>query len=203
MPKKDVKVDAYIAAAAPFAQPILKHLRKLVHTGCPGVEETIKWGMPFFIYRGQNLAHMAAFKAHCAFGFWKGSLFLNPEMAGRREAMGHFGRITSRADLPNDKTLLGYVRKAAELNEKGVSPPRKPKPTGLRVLEIPQDLTAALRKNAKARKSFENFSYSHRKEYVDWITEAKREETRRKRLATALRWLAEGKSQNWKYERKG
>ena len=201
MANKDPAVDAYIAKAAPFAQPILKHLRKLVHAGCRGAEERMKWGMPFFIYKGDNLAHMAAFKAHCAFGFWKGSLFLDPEASERDDGMGHFGRITSLQDLPNDATLLGHIRKAAELNDAGIRkerPPRKKRQSA--ELEIPRDLAAALRKNAKARKTFENFSYSKRKDYVDWITEAKREETRRQRLTTAVQWLAEGKSRMWKYQ---
>ena len=201
MPKKNSAVDAYIAAAAPFARPILKHLRKIVHTGCPDVEEKIKWGMPHFEYKG-NLAGMAGFNEHCSFGFWKAALIFGPEMANRDDAMGHFGRIARLSDLPNEKTLLGYVRKAVELNEAGINLPRKPKPKGPRVLEVPDDLAAALRKNARARKTFENFSYSQRKEYVEWITEAKREETRKKRLTSAIDWLAQGKSRNWKYERR-
>jgi uncharacterized protein YdeI (YjbR/CyaY-like superfamily) len=201
MPKRTPEVDAYIAAAAPFARPILRHLRRIVHTGCPAVEETIKWGMPFFEYKG-NLAHMAAFKEHCAFGFWKRALLFGPEQSADRDAMGQFGRITKLSDLPNERTLLGYVREAAELNQAGITRPRPAREKGPRSIDVPDDLAAGLRKNAKARKTFENFSYSHRKEYVDWITGAKREETRRNRLTTALEWLAEGKSQNWKYERK-
>jgi uncharacterized protein YdeI (YjbR/CyaY-like superfamily) len=200
MAKTNPEVDSYIAQAAPFARPILKHLRKIVHAGCPAVEETIKWGMPFFLYKG-NLAHMAAFKEHCAFGFWNGSLFLGPDAGKRSDAMGHFGRITSPTDLPNDKTLLGYVRKAAELNEAGVRrerAPRPKRPPG--ELHVPAELTAALSRNAKARKTFQNFSYSKRKEYLDWIAEAKREATRRQRLTTAVQWMAEGKSRMWKYQ---
>ncbi len=200
MAKKNPLVDAYIRETAPFARPILKHLRKVVHAGCPQVEETIKWGFPHFDYKG-NLAGMAAFKSHCSFGFWKGSLIFHPQMAERDDGMGHFGRISQLSDLPDEKTLLGYVRKAAELNDAGVKVPRAPKPKGPQVLEIPDDLTSALKKNAKARKTFENFSYSHRKEYVEWITLEKRDETRRKRLATTMEWLAQGKGRNWKYER--
>ena len=200
MPKKNPAIDRYIALAAPFARPILKHLRKVVHAGCPEVEETIKWGFPHFDYKG-NLAAMAAFKAHCSFGFWKGALIFGPEIAERDDAMGHFGRIVRLTDLPNEKILIGYIRRAAELNDAGIKVPRRAKPKATRVLEIPADLTAALRKNAKARRTFENFSYSHRKEYVEWITEAKREETRRQRLATTVEWLVEGKSRNWKYAR--
>jgi uncharacterized protein YdeI (YjbR/CyaY-like superfamily) len=201
MAKKNPQVDAYIAQAAPFAQPLLKHLRKVVHAGCPEVEETIKWGFPHFDFKG-NLAGMAAFKAHCSFGFWKGALIFGMEIAERADAMGHFGRITQLSDLPNEKILIGYVRKAAELNDAGVKVPRRAKPKGPRVLEIPDDLTAALRKNTKARQTFEDFSYSHRKEYVEWIIEAKRAETRRQRLATTIEWLAEGKPRMWKYQPK-
>ncbi len=200
MSKRNPEVDAYIAAAAPFARPILKHLRKIVHSGCAEVEEKIKWGMPHFEYKG-NLAGMAGFNAHCSFGFWKGALIFDPAIANRDDAMGHFGRITRLADLPNEKVLIGYVRKAVELNEAGVNLPRKPKPKGPRVLEVPKDLAAALRKDAKARRTFENFSYSQRKEYVEWIAEAKREQTRQTRLTTAIEWLADGKPRTWKYER--
>lgn len=200
MPKEDPRVDAYITAAAPFAQPILRHLRKVVHEGCPDVEETIKWGLPHFEYEG-NIGGMAAFKEHCTFGFWKGDLLFGPEKAEESGAMGQFGRITQLSDLPNDATFLGYVRKAVELNEEGVTLTRSPKPKGPKVLVVPDDLNAALKKNAKARKTFKDFSYSKRKDYVEWLTEAKREETRRQRLATTIEWLAEGKSRMWKYER--
>ncbi|MBI3416027.1 MAG: YdeI/OmpD-associated family protein [Verrucomicrobia bacterium] len=199
MPAKDPRVDAYIARAADFARPILTHFRRLVHTACPDVVETMKWSFPHFDHRG-ILCSMAAFKQHCAFGFWKGELIFG-KTAAADEAMGHLGRITSLADLPNDGALLGYIRKAAELNEAGV---KKPQPLRTKVkkeLVVPDWLLAALRKNKTALATFENFSYSHRKEYVEWLVEAKREETRVKRLAQALVWLAEGKSRNWKYER--
>ena len=194
MGKKDPRVDAYIKRAAPFARPILKHLRKLVHAGCPDVEETIKWNSPCFERKG-IMCFMAAFKEHCAFGFWKGSLIFGAKYKG---AMGHFGRITSIDDLPGAKTLAGYVRKAAKLNETGVKKSR-PRSRAKQKVSVPSDLRAALQKNSKARKTFENFSYSHRKEYVDWITNAKRDETRKKRLKTAIQWLSQGKPQNWKY----
>jgi uncharacterized protein YdeI (YjbR/CyaY-like superfamily) len=194
MGKKDPRVDDYIVRAAPFARPILKRLRKIVHTGCPAVEETIKWNSPFFERKG-IICFMAAFKEHCAFGFWKGSLIFGAKHKG---AMGHFGRITSISDLPNAKTLTGYVRKAAELNEAGVRKSR-PRPRAKQKVAVPADLKAALQKNAKARKTFENFSYSHKKEYVDWIKDAKRDETRARRLQTTIQWLAQGKPQNWKY----
>jgi len=198
-PKKsrfNPSVDAYIAAAPAFAKPILEYLRDAVHTGCPDVEETMKWSSPHFMYKGM-LCGMAAFKSHCAFGFWKGKLIV-PE---RPEAMGQFGRIASLSDLPRDSVLLGYVREAARLNETGTKVARKP-PQPKKALATPPDLAAALKKNAKARATFEGFSPSHKREYVKWITEAKTEETRKKRLDTAVEWMAEGKPRNWKYMRR-
>lgn len=194
MAKKDPRVDAYIKRAAPFARPILKHLRKVVHAGCPDVEETIRWGSPFFDQKGV-ICFMAAFKQHCAFGFWKGSVIFGDEHKG---AMGHFGRIASIDDLPNEKQLISYVRKAAKVNEAGVKK-SQPRSRGKQKINIPSDLKAALEKNAKARKTFDNFSYSHKKEYLKWITGAKRDETRKRRLQTAIKWLGQGKPQNWKY----
>ncbi len=200
MARRDPKVDAYIAEAAPFAKPILRRLRKIVHAGCPAVEETIKWGFPHFVYKG-NIAGMAAFRQHCVFGFWKDALLFDREQNGPKDGMGQFGRLTHVSDLPNETTLIGYVRKAAELNEAGIKvarPAKKP----AEVLKTPADFTAALQKNARARKTFDDFSPSHRKEYIEWIIEAKRDETRRRRIATSIEWLTEGKARNWKYERK-
>lgn len=194
MAKKDPRVDAYIKRAQPFARPILTHLRKIVQAGCPQCEESIKWQMPFFEYQGP-VCFMAAFKQHAVFGFWKGKLLFGKE---HNNAMGHFGRLTSIKDLPTEKELIGYVRKAAKLNEHGVKKPG-PKSNGNRRVVVPQDFKSALAKNAKARKTFENFSYSHKKEYVQWITDAKRDETRQRRLKTAIQWLAQGKPQNWRY----
>ena len=197
MPKKDPRIDAYIAQSAPFAKPILKHLRKVVHAGCPEVEETLKWSMPHFDYKGV-MCGMAAFKEHCAFGFWKGTLILGNNK-GAEEAMGHFGRITSLDDLPDAKTLIRYVRRAAELNEKGIKVPGRTQPKKKPPLRIPDYLTTALKKNAKAKKTFENFTPSNQREYVEWLTEAKREETRQQRLKTAINWMSQGKVRNWKY----
>lgn len=198
--KTDPRIDAYIAKAAPFAQPILNHLRTLVHHGNPETEETIKWGCPFFTYRGQMFCSMAAFKAHAAFGFHHQGMekVLAKDLGKQAEAMGFFGRLTSIADLPNDATLLRYIGAAVQLNDSGQ--PRlaksKPKPE----LPVPPDFAAALKKNRKAAAVFTNFAPSHRRDYIEWITEAKREETRVKRLATALEWIADGKHRNWKYE---
>jgi uncharacterized protein YdeI (YjbR/CyaY-like superfamily) len=199
---KDPRIDAYIARSAEFARPVLGHLRRLVHEGCPTAEETIKWGMPSFVHGGKILCGMAAFKGHCTFGFWHKRMngVLGPDDSKSGEAMGSLGRITSLGDLPSDRRLLGYIRKAAKLNES--DEPARPKaarrPT--KPLPVPGDLSAALKKNRAAAAAFEKFSPSHRNEYVEWITEAKRDETRARRLATALEWLAEGKHRNWKYE---
>ena len=202
MSRKDPRIDAYIAKSAPFAQAILKHLRKIVHAGCPDVEETMKWSMPHFDYKGM-LCHMAAFKQHCAFGFWNDSVISDQHRAAEKDAMGNFGRITSLSDLPPEKVLIGYVRKAAQLNDSGVKRPAPKKPALPKpAVQVPADLAAALRMNKKAQTAFDNFSPSHRREYVEWITEAKREATRESRLAATLEWLAEGKSRHWKHQRK-
>ena len=200
MSNRDARVDAYIARSAEFARPILTHLREAVHAGCPGAEETIKWGMPHFTYKGL-LCGMAAFKRHVAFGFWRGREVVGSANDRNSEAMGNFGRISTMSDLPSKRVLIGYVRKAAALKDAGPaarpSRKRKPRPPA----RVPADLAAALKKNARARRTFENFSPSHRREYIEWITEAKQAETRSRRLAQAIEWLAEGKSRNWKYER--
>lgn len=203
MGKKDPRIDAYIAKAQPFAQPILKRLRALVHRGCPEVEETIKWGMPSFEYKGP-FCGMAAFKQHAVFGFWKHKLLNDPKgyleetRAQGGSAMGNLGRITSVKDLPPDSIILDFIRQAKKLNDEGVKLAR-PKPTEKKPLRIPSYFMAALKKNNKALATFESFSYSNKKDYVEWITEAKTEETRTRRLATAVEWMAEGKVRNWKY----
>ena len=200
--KTDSRVDAYIEAAADFAKPILRHIRALVRKGCPEAEETIKWRSPSWVYEGTLLCGMAAFKEHCTFGFWHAAMEAELANDGALEggAMGSFGRITSVKDLPSDKKMLEYVRKAAKLNASGA--PARPRPAvrKLAAVDVPSDLAAALKKSKAAAKTFEGFSPSCRREYVEWITEAKRDETRAKRLATALEWLAEGKKRNWKYE---
>ncbi len=190
-------VDTYIEKSEEFARPILHHLRSVVHAACPEVEEALKWSFPHFLYRGM-LCSMASFREHCAFGFWKGSLIVEAGGTRAEKAMGQFGRITSLADLPPDDVLAGYVREAVRLNEEGVRSParaKKEKPE----LAVPGDLAAALEGSAQARAAFERFSPSQRREYVEWITEARTEATRRRRLDTALEWIAEGKPRNWKY----
>ncbi len=196
MTKKDPRIDAYIAKAGDFAKPILKHIRKLVHTACPQVEETVKWNMPFFTHNGILVA-MGAFKEHCAFVFWKRKLIFGK--TGETGPFPPFGRITSAADLPADKLLLGYIRKAVEINKAGIKSSARTKPNKAKVA-VPNDFSAALKKNKKALAAFEGFSQSHKREYVDWITEAKREETRARRIQSAIATLAKGKSRNWKYE---
>jgi uncharacterized protein YdeI (YjbR/CyaY-like superfamily) len=199
MATKDPRIDAYIAKSADFAKPILKHLRKVVHAGCPPVEETLKWSMPHFDYKGV-MCGMAAFKEHCSFGFWKESLIFDGEKSGEKEGMGSFGCIKSLRDLPDEKTLIGYVKKAAALNEAGIKAPGRTQPKKRKAIPVPDYFTAALTKNEKARKTFDAFSPSHRREYLQWITEAKREETRKERMATSLKWLSEGKILNWRYQ---
>lgn len=198
MRRKDTRVDTYIAKAAPFARPILQHVRKLVHAGCRDVQETMKWSMPHFEHHGIMIG-MAAFKEHCSIGFWKGELILG-KRAGSDGGMGHFGKIKSVKDLPPDKQFIAYVRQAAALNERGIKKPAdvKPRPAR-RELTIPEYFRAALRKNKKAATTFEGFSYTNKKEYIDWLSEARREETRSRRLETAISWLEQGKVRNWKY----
>jgi uncharacterized protein YdeI (YjbR/CyaY-like superfamily) len=196
---KDPRVDAYIAKSGDFAKPILKYIRQTVHETCPEVEETLKWSMPTFMYKG-ILCGMAAFKEHCSFGFWKSSLILERNGKPADEGMGSFGKLRSVGDLPPKRVLAGYVRKAMDLNEEGVKPAARKKAKERSPLIVPPYLTAALKKNKEAASMFESFSYSHKKEYVEWLTEAKQEATRERRLAQTLQWLSEGKKRNWKYE---
>jgi uncharacterized protein YdeI (YjbR/CyaY-like superfamily) len=200
------KVDAYCAKAQPFAQPILAHLRDLIHKACPDVEETIKWSRPFFQYRGAILCNMSAFKEHCSFGFWGEEIgaVLREAAVLKNGGMGSLGRITSVADLPSDKQMLGWIRQAAAFVDSGqyTSPivarhkVVKPKPS----LDTPAEFKAALQRNKKAAAVFAAFSPTCKREYVEWIAEAKRQETRDKRIATAVEWIAEGKQRNWKYQ---
>ena len=201
MGTRDKRIDAYIARSAGFAQPILSYLREVVHESCPEVEETMKWSFPHFMYKG-ILCSMASFKGHCAFGFWKGSLVMDGAEGKSIEAMGQFGRITALQELPPKSTLLAYVKKARQLNDEGVKVLQKARPRGEKKdLVVPDYFLAAVKKNRKALATFEGFPYSHKKEYVQWVTEAKTDETRHRRLETSVEWLSQGKSRNWKYER--
>jgi uncharacterized protein YdeI (YjbR/CyaY-like superfamily) len=205
MGKKDKRIDAYIAAAADFARPVLKHLRAVVHKACPDVIETIKWSFPNFEYHNAILCSMASFKQHCAFGFWKAPLMDDPSkilVPHGEGGMGNLGPIKSIDDLPSEKILINYIKQAMLLNEKGIKNPAPKKSSAPKTLVIPEYLTKALKKNKDAQATFEEFSYSNKKEYVDWLVEAKTDETRDKRLATTLEWLAEGKVRNWKYLKK-
>ena len=204
MGKKDRRVDAYIAKSAAFARPILRHIREVVHSAHPGVEETLKWSHPTFTYKGM-LCGMAAFKQHCTFGFWKHALLVGDgkgPFEAASEAMGQFGRLTAISDLPGDTMLRSLVKKAVALNEQGVKLPPRPRARGKQELEVPSYFMSALRRNPKALATFNGFSYSNKKDYVEWVVEAKTEETRARRMKTAVEWMSEGKIHNWKYARK-
>jgi uncharacterized protein YdeI (YjbR/CyaY-like superfamily) len=202
MKSQDERIDLYIAKSADFAQPILNHLRKVIHSACPGVNETIKWGFPHFDYCGEILCSFASFKQHCSFGFWKASIMNDPygllQTVGKT-AMGHMGKLTNLSDLPTDKILKEYIKEAARLNKEGIKLPTKVKTASAKSLEVPPYFTAALKKNKKALQTFEAFSYSHKKEYVEWVIEAKTDATRDKRMATTIEWLSEGKNRHWKH----
>ena len=195
--KTDPRIDAYIESRQAFAKPILNHLRDIMREACPDCEETLKWSSPSFVYKGKILAGFAAFKEHAAFGFWAGSQIL--ETGARQEsAMGQFGRLTSLDDLPSRATLIQLARKGMTLIDDGVKPVRNKheKPP----FTVPQDMRAAIDANPAAKTTFDGFPPSAQRDYVEWITEAKRDETRTKRLAQTIEWLAEGKRRNWKYE---
>lgn len=202
MGKKNPKIDAYISKAADFAKPVLKHLRALVHKACPEVEENVKWGMPSFEYKGM-LCVFASFKQHCTFGFWKASLMKDAKILLGKEshtAMGNLGRITSLKDLPKDSIITGWIKEAMKLNDAGIKLTKdKPRKYDKKDLEVPKYFTEAVKKNKKAFSTFEKFSYSARKDYVEWVTDAKTEETRSSRLKQSIEWMAEGKPRNWKY----
>jgi uncharacterized protein YdeI (YjbR/CyaY-like superfamily) len=196
MGTKDPRVDAYIAKQQPFAQPILHQIRETIHAASPEILETIKWGAPAWEYQGM-LCSMAAFKEHCALGFWKGTLIVGRNNKSL-DAAGSFGRIRSVKDLPPKKDLIAYVKKAMALNEAGVKAPKKH--TGPRKpIPMPADMQEALARNKKAKSTYDDFSPSHKREYLQWITEAKQPETRQRRLSQAVEWMAEGKPRMWKY----
>jgi uncharacterized protein YdeI (YjbR/CyaY-like superfamily) len=207
-PNRNPKVDAYIEKAQSFAQPILVHLRKAIHAGCLQVEETIKWSMPFFEYHGVILCNMSAFKEHCRFGFWglEISAVLRKEGIVREGGASTLGRITSVDALPSQKKIIDWVERAAALIESGqerspvAARTRAPKPART-ALKTPPDFNRALSKNKKAATAFAAFSPSCRREYIDWIVEAKRPETREQRITKAVDWIAQGKQRNWKYQK--
>jgi uncharacterized protein YdeI (YjbR/CyaY-like superfamily) len=195
--KTDPRIDAYIdSKVADFAKPILRHLRDVMHEGCPEGEETLKWSHPSFMYKGKILAGFAAFKAHATFGFWSGSQVLQND--AEATAMGQFGRLTSLDDLPDRQALLSLTHKAMKLIDDGVKPVRNK--TVKAPFTVPQDLQAAIDGAPTAKATWDGFPPSCQREYVEWVTEAKRDETRAKRLAQTVEWLNEGKRRNWKYE---
>jgi uncharacterized protein YdeI (YjbR/CyaY-like superfamily) len=194
MGKRDKRVDAYIAKSGDFAKPMMNYLRDVVHDACPDCEETLKWSSPTFMYHGM-LCGFAAFKNHIQFGFWKHDLLMPNKP---REGMG-FGKITSMNEMPSKKELATLIKKAMKLNEEGVKAPRVVSATPKRAIAMPADLKAALAKNKKADEVYKDFSPSHKREYLEWITEAKAPETRARRLKQAIEWMSEGKPRNWKY----
>jgi uncharacterized protein YdeI (YjbR/CyaY-like superfamily) len=206
-PKLEPKIDLYIAKAKPFAQPILIHIRELVHKACPNVVETIKWSRPFFEYKGVILGNMSAFKEHCSFGFWGEEIgaVLREAKVIQEGGMGSLGRITSIKDMPSNKEMLGFLKQATAFIDSGqyTSPiaarnkvVKAPKPA----IEAPPEFTQALKANKKAATVFAAFSPSCQREYTEWIAEAKRPETRDKRITQAIEMIAEGKQRNWKYQ---
>lgn len=200
MPSTDPRIDAYIAKSAEFARPLLVELRARVHAACPQVEETLKWSAPGFTYQGKILAMMAAFKQHAAFNLWHGKLVVG-EGGKADEGMGQFGRLARMSDLPGKREMAGYIAQAMALIEAGATAaparPRKPAPDAA----PPDDLLAALAGNPQAKATFDAFTPGKRREYLDWLAEAKREDTRQRRLEQAVAWMAEGKARNWKYEK--
>lgn len=201
--RENPQLDNYILNAQPFAQPILHHLRALVHHACPEVEEKMKWSMPHFDYKKAPLCGMAAFKQHCAFGFWKAALMKDRKLlenANDEKAMGHLGKITSLKDLPSDKKIIAWIKEAMVLNDKGIKVEKvaKEKP----MIETPDYFLKELKKNKEALKKFNAFTQSCKREYLEWITDAKTEATRDKRMYQAIEWIGEGKKRNWKYEKK-
>ena len=196
MASRDKRIDAYIAKAAPFARPILTHIRAVVHTACPDVEETLKWGAPAYTHHG-ILCITAAFKAHCALVLWRAPLIVGAVKS--RDSRGHFGRLTTVKDLPSKAVLVGLLKQAVKLNESGATTSQRVKGKPKKSVATPADLAAGLKKSAKARAEWDDFSPSARREYIDWITEAKRPETRAERLKTTLQWVAQGKQRHWKY----
>lgn len=195
MPSTDPRIDAYIARAAPFAQPVLGHVRALVHRVLPEVEEGIKWGMPAFMAGGKNVAGMAAFKAHCA-------VMIHGEgRLDEGEGMGGYGKVAALSDLPSDDVLETALKEAAQrIVASGTARGPKARKTPRQDIPMPEDFGAALRANTAAQATMEGLPPSARREYLEWITGAKQAVTRERRIVQAVEWLAEGKRRNWKYE---
>lgn len=199
MGTRDTRVDAYITKSQDWARPILLHIREVLHAACPEVEETLKWSVPHYDYRGQMMCATAAFKEKVTLGFWRGPLIVGLG-TGPDDVMENRGPLTSVKDLPSKKALTGLIKQAMKLTDDGITlerPKKAPKPEAA----VPPELAKALAKNKKARTVFENFPPSHRREYCEWIGGAKAEETKAKRVAQAIEMMAEGKSRNWKYQK--
>ena len=200
MGTRDKRVDAYIAKAGDFARPILTELREIIHDTCPDVQETIKWSAPFYDYHG-TMCMTPAFKQHCKLGFWNSRLVYD-EAARKAGLHEKLDRIESVKGLPPKKVIAGFIRKAMELNEQGVKSPTRSKDRPPRAeIAMPKEFKSALGKNKKAKSTYDAFAPSHRREYLQWITEAKTEATRDRRIEQAVEWIAEGKQRNWKYQR--
>lgn len=195
MATRDKRVDAYITKAPPFAKPILTTVRGWVHEGAPACEETLKWGHPSFVQEG-ILCGMVAFKAYCGVHFWQGKNVAS-EFTGPKGPAQQLGKLFTVKDLPSKKTFLAYVKKAVELNSSGVKVSRQTKPR--KALAMPPEFRKAIDRSGKARGTFDAFPPSHQREYIEWISEAKQDATRERRIAQALEWLEEGKPRNWKY----
>jgi uncharacterized protein YdeI (YjbR/CyaY-like superfamily) len=198
---RDKRIDAYIAKSQPFARPILTHLRELIHRTCPDVEETLKWGAPAFDYLDDVFCQMAAFKAHCLFGFWKTKLLDDPKGNLTKGGMGGLGKITSLDDLPSDRVIVAFMKQAMKLNEQGIKMNAAPKKE-IVVPPTPPDMQAALKKNKAAKTRFDGFPPGAKRDYIAWLEEAKTDATRLKRLDTAIEWIGEGKHRHWKYQTK-
>jgi len=192
---RDKRIDAYIAnRAAPFAQPILTYVRDVFHEAVPELQEDIKWGVPAFVYKGKNLGGMAAFRAHTA---------LMIAYAGRvGDGMGGYGKIASLDELPPKKELIAQIRQGAANVDAGKKPEWSKESPPKQALPVPQDFAAALKANQAAQKVFDGFTAVQQRDYIQWITEAKQDATREKRLTQAIEWIAEGKRRNWKYEKR-
>jgi uncharacterized protein YdeI (YjbR/CyaY-like superfamily) len=199
---KDSRIDAYIAKSADFARPILEHLRATVHKVCPDAQETMKWSFPHFDYKGEMMCSMAAFKHHAVFGFWKSALMTDPKKLmrplGSGEGMGNFGKFTSLKELPPTGVLVSYIKEAMRLNDEGVKV-KKATTVPKKVPKIPPAFATALKKRAAADRHFSAFPPGQKREYVEWVADAKQKETREKRIKQAVEWIAEGKYRNWKY----
>jgi uncharacterized protein YdeI (YjbR/CyaY-like superfamily) len=208
MTNYDARIDAYIDKSADFAKPVLNHLRKLIHQTVPQITEAVKWGMPFFEYKGP-VCFMAAFKQHCSFGFWKSGRLLDPHKVLKEEegtGAGSFGRILSLGDLPTDEIISEYILELVAINERENKAPKQksqtPKPAAVKApIATPDYFIILLDQHPAARKVFDNFSASKKREYLEWFEEAKTDATRQKRLDQAIEWISEGKSRNWKYQR--